>query len=335
MISLIDCLGEFYNKKHVDYWERITNKSIDFNKLFNTYGIFRVDEMIDIINDVKHSKSGDIVSSIGDLKKELRKYLKKNFSRYENSTTTVADYLREILSKQDAWKDGNEFKKIAFLYKRHFNEYAMDAVQEVFSRFLSAHSDLNELEPNYFKSNKTIYSIKANQYSKLGKEAAKNARDLSEFKELMFKILNIEDIHKTDQIKDDILYVRELTNEIFKSEYELNIAEDDFEDKIIDWAEKVISELKLSGQLKQYFLLHVKHAPLVREMDFNEWKDMVSAAALKIGISSVYFRKLKSRLAERRNESNGNFGLSFVKVGFDQLFLRLLNRVDSSYKIKL
>jgi hypothetical protein len=146
----------------------------------------------------------------------------------------------------------------------------------------------------------------------------------------MDKILHHNEISWVEEVNNDVLYVRELTKEIFTSVHERSIAEDDFEDKIIDWADKIINKLNLSGKPKLYFLLQVKFARLVREMPYDEWQDVVAAAALELGISRRYFDKLKSRVKETKNRYGGDIGFSFISKGESSELFDILNRVEIS-----
>lgn len=330
MLKLVSCLSDFYKNPKALTIEKLTHKSLYFKRLFISFDVSGTDEMIEIIRIVSKTGISRGTVSISDLFKDVKEYLKKNKPKEQKLNRDIVNYLKSIKFKNKAWENQEEYSKIAAIYKRHFYDFAMDAIQEVLTRYISAHESLLNLEPSYFKSIKTIYSIKRNQKTATEKEVYKNQQQLVECKFLMDKILNSKEDFWVEEVNNDILYVRELTKEIFTSVHEKNIAEDDFEDKIIDWADTVIRKLALSGKIKLYFLLQIKFAPLVREMDYDEWQDVVAGAALEKGISKRYFHKLKSRLKVRKDHFSGDVGLSFISIGIEQEIFNLLNRVDVS-----
>lgn len=330
MLQLISFLSEFYKYPEKLNIDKLTHKSLSIQKTFNAYGIYRIDEMIALISEIHNKESDSEFYGITNLSKDIKDYLGKNRKKEELPSHSVVNYLKSIKFNHKSWQNQVEYNKIASVYRRYFKEFAMDAIQEVFSRYIAAHQNLDNMEPSYFMSQKVIYSIKRGQSSKAEKASKKNHQELLDCKYLMDKILYNNEASWIEEINSDVLFIKELTKEIFINLHDYNIAEDDFEDKIVDWAESMIKKLNLSGKPKLFFLLQIKFAPLVRKMPYDEWQDVVAAAALEHGISRRYFDKLRSRLKETKNRYGGDIGFQFIQRGIENELLDILMRVEKS-----
>ena len=99
MLQLISLLSNFYKFPDKLSVDKLTQKALSLQKLFNAYGIYRINEMIEVISKIRQETSCSEFYGITALYKDIKNYLIKNKKKEEKTNHNLVSYLKSIKFK--------------------------------------------------------------------------------------------------------------------------------------------------------------------------------------------------------------------------------------------